>query len=291
MKRIITFICMMVLLAFPMTCNADAGEKTVPVEARKAFNEKEFSMANAALNHEAVVVEQPDGKYKYTIMTKPIKIGGVYGQLVKLFVYDGDRKIELTKESVTGEYNAKFTFIAPRSEKIRFAVWVDAMDEIAGGGPGSGEQDVLFCFNWAKAHDKASDVGSAGIVKTPVGKDPIQVFVYGSKLSFDAQPFIKEGRTLVPMRAIFEAIGAEVKWDAQTRTAIAEKDGTVVKVKIDSIQGIIEKNGKTDIKSLDVSAMIKDGRTFVPLRFIGEAFDNKVHYEQISGIKMINVAK
>ena len=51
MKRIISLLCVFALLAIPMTASADAVEKVVPVEARKAFNEKEFSMAHGAINH------------------------------------------------------------------------------------------------------------------------------------------------------------------------------------------------------------------------------------------------
>lgn len=296
MKKLLTMICMFAVLAMPIFASADTAEKTIPLEAKKAFNDKEYSMANAAVNHTATVVEQTDGNVKYTVQMKPIKIGSIYGQITNLFVYVNDKKTEIKKETIkNGDFNSQFNFVAPKADKVKMAVWVDAMDEIAGGGPGSGEQDVFFCFDWAKATDKKTEAPPAptsnGKVDKPVGTDPVQVFVEGKQVSFDAKPFITGGRTLVPMRAIFEALGAKVDWDNATKTATASKDGVVVKVTINSTEGIIEKNGSKETKKLDTGAVISNGRTFVPLRFVGEAFGNKVDYQKVNGIGIVNIAK
>jgi len=56
------------------------------------------------------------------------------------------------------------------------------------------------------------------------GQD-ISVLIDGTEHHFDPPPIIQSGRTLVPMRAIFEALGAEVEWDPATRTAIGTRDG------------------------------------------------------------------
>jgi len=100
----------------------------------------------------------------------------------------------------------------------------------------------------------------------------------GQQLSFDVPPTIEDGRTLVPLRAIFEAMGATVTWDQNTRTATAVKDGTTVVLKIGSTTPTI--NGQ--VKQLDVPAKIVNGRTLAPLRFIGEAFGGTVEWNQAS---------
>ncbi|KUG05283.1 hypothetical protein ASZ90_017356 [hydrocarbon metagenome] len=100
----------------------------------------------------------------------------------------------------------------------------------------------------------------------------------GQQLSFDVPPTIENGRTLVPLRAIFEAMGATVTWDQNTRTATAVKDGTTVVLKIGSTTPTI--NGQ--VKQLDVPAKIVNGRTLAPLRFIGEAFGGTVEWNQAS---------
>ena len=62
----------------------------------------------------------------------------------------------------------------------------------------------------------------------------ITVTLDGDRLSFDVSPQIIDGRTMVPIRAIFEAMGAEVKWDDATKTAICTKDSLTVRMTVGS---------------------------------------------------------
>lgn len=71
---------------------------------------------------------------------------------------------------------------------------------------------------------------------------PAKVFLNGQPLAFDVPPAVEGGRTLVPVRAIFEALGAKVEWDGPTRTAVAVKDGLVVRLQADNLEG--EVNGQ-----------------------------------------------
>ena len=56
----------------------------------------------------------------------------------------------------------------------------------------------------------------------------IQVFLDGRGILFDQPPIMKDGRTFVPMRAIFEAMGAAVEWDGDTQTITGTKGDTVI---------------------------------------------------------------
>ena len=94
----------------------------------------------------------------------------------------------------------------------------------------------------------------------------------------DTEPIIEDGRTLVPLRAIFEAMGAEVSWDQSTQTAFAVKGNTRVALPIGSLQPTI--NGST--QQLDVAAKIVNERTLAPLRFVGEAFGGTVVWDSAS---------
>ncbi len=105
------------------------------------------------------------------------------------------------------------------------------------------------------------------------------VYLNGEKLTFDVNPYIENDRTLVPMRAIFEAVGATVEWDADNRTvyAIRNKDGETRLVTLQIDNNTAYANGEAE--ELDVAALIKDDRTFVPLRFVIEALGEKVEWD------------
>lgn len=105
------------------------------------------------------------------------------------------------------------------------------------------------------------------------------VLVDGRALDFDAPPRVIDGRTLVPMRAIFEALGAEVLWDSATRTVTGIRGATTVTLSIGSTQALLSGQPAT----LDVPAQIFAGRTFVPLRFVGEALGADVVWDDAAG--------
>ena len=98
----------------------------------------------------------------------------------------------------------------------------------------------------------------------------ISVLFDGKRIAFDQLPVIENGRTLVPLRAIFEKIGATVEWDGDTQTVIAKstENGTIIRLTIDSTTAMV--NGVQ--VSLDVPAKIINGRTLVPVRFVSDCF-------------------
>jgi len=101
----------------------------------------------------------------------------------------------------------------------------------------------------------------------------ITVNLDGSNLEFDVPPMVDSGRTLVPLRAVFEALGAKVEWDAATQTVKAVKGETEISLVID---GQATKDG--EVVPLDVPASIVQGRTLVPLRFVSEAMGSQVDW-------------
>ena len=104
---------------------------------------------------------------------------------------------------------------------------------------------------------------------------PITVTLNGTPLSFDQAPIIQNDRTLVPLRVIFEALGADVAWDDWTQTVTAVKGEVTVKVTVG--KNAMFKNGQTI--PLDVPAQIVNDRTLVPVRAVSEAFDCSVDWD------------
>jgi hypothetical protein len=115
----------------------------------------------------------------------------------------------------------------------------------------------------------------------------VSVKLNGKTLECDAQPFIEEDRTLVPMRAIFEAVGASVEWDDSTKTVIASRvkngEPVFVAIQADSRKAFIN----SEEQHLDVPAKIVSDRTFVPLRFAVEALGEKVEWD--AGTYTVNI--
>ena len=103
----------------------------------------------------------------------------------------------------------------------------------------------------------------------------IRVIVNGTTVAFDQSPVIENGRTLVPLRAIFEALGATVDWNQSTQTVTAAKDGTTVRLTIGSNIMVVDGRNIT----LDVPAKIVGGRTLVPARAVAEAFGADVGWD------------
>ena len=113
---------------------------------------------------------------------------------------------------------------------------------------------------------------------TAYASDDIHVTLDGSYVEFDVKPQMINGRTMVPIRAIFEKMGASVVWDSATRTAVCTKGDTTVKMTVDSVDMYI--NGQ--LNKMDVSPVVIDGRTLAPARYVAEAFGAEVKWDGAS---------
>lgn len=109
------------------------------------------------------------------------------------------------------------------------------------------------------------------------------VRVNGQTVAFpDGQPFIDENsRTMIPVRFVTEQLGATVTWDGKTQTANISKDGTKVVITICNTDMQVMKSGKTETVKMDTAAILKDGRTYVPIRFVAEALGAAVDYSEV----------
>jgi hypothetical protein len=125
-------------------------------------------------------------------------------------------------------------------------------------------------------------VGDRGL-----GDDEIKVVVNGKRLIFDVAPEKRNNRTLVPLRAIFEALGAEVGWNGETNSITATLGGTVIELQVDN--PVVRVNGKP--MTLDQAPVLSGGRTLVPARFAGEALGAKVEWDEATQTVLITSAK
>lgn len=115
---------------------------------------------------------------------------------------------------------------------------------------------------------------------------PIKIVIDGVTLSTDQPPVAVNGRTLVPMRAIFEALEATIHWDQKTKTVTAKKEDTTIILKLGSKLATI--NNKA--VNLDVPGQSLNGRILVPTRFVSEALGQEVNWNSMKRIVSITTS-
>lgn len=134
---------------------------------------------------------------------------------------------------------------------------------------------VALCMMVSTVPAMAEDAVELGVVQA---KNTITITVDAKRVDcsvYNQEPVIVNGRTLVPLRAVFEALGATVEWNNDTRTATAQRGGVNVSLAVDSDQLYVNSVAKT----IDVPAQIMNNRTMVPVRAVAEAFGCKVEWD------------
>ena len=100
----------------------------------------------------------------------------------------------------------------------------------------------------------------------------IGVTINGNPVQFDEPPIIRNDRTLVPIRAIFEAMGMSVHWDAVTGKILAMSDDLIITMFVGGYTlGFGSSDGNVELHPMDAAPCIINDRTYVPVRFIAEA--------------------
>jgi|GEM_PF-939538 len=115
--------------------------------------------------------------------------------------------------------------------------------------------------------------------------DPIKVLINNKLISFEQPPVIIQGNTLVPMRAIFEILGASIKWDQENYAVTATKGDQTIFLKIGDKKAQL--NGETI--ELDVPAKLVNSNTMVPVRFISESLGADVKWDGMTSTVVIKM--
>lgn len=148
---------------------------------------------------------------------------------------------------------------------------------------------VLLCVIVGATSVSADDFGDlemlysnmkamGSVDKTIQKSDSIKVVINNEEIGFDVLPCIINDRTLVPMRAIFENLDANVEWDGVKQEITANDEYNIVKMQIGNSTMTV--NGKN--VTLDAPPMIIDGRTLVPVRAISESLGCEVNWNDIT---------
>ena len=128
------------------------------------------------------------------------------------------------------------------------------------------------------------------ICPVEAANDTIVIIVNGKTLRPDVDPIVVEGRTLVPLRAIAEALGCSIEWSVQTQTATITGLTDIIKFRINSYY-ILKTSIFDDVEEeeieIDVPPMVIKGRTMAPLRAVSESLNATVQWVQATNTVII----
>ncbi|MGE5418217.1 MAG: copper amine oxidase N-terminal domain-containing protein [Acidobacteriota bacterium] len=123
-----------------------------------------------------------------------------------------------------------------------------------------------------------------GDLLVKLGDKSLKVWCNGNQLDLDVNPIVKQGRTLVPIGQIVQALGATAAWDPIGQQVTITKDGNTIELKPGQVTANI--NGQP--VQLSLPAEIDNGRLMVPLRFIAQSLNADVDYYPNGGVISVN---
>ena len=132
--------------------------------------------------------------------------------------------------------------------------------------------------------DRVSGEGRAAVEESIYGywefyleqRNLISVYLDDGVLLMDTLPQVKDQRTMVPIRAVAEALGAEVKWTAESNQVTMTRAGSTVVMALGSTVAMVD---GVPIK-MDVAPYADQNRTYLPVRYVAEFFGQKVEWDQ-----------
>jgi hypothetical protein len=281
MKRKLTILVMSLLIALVCAIPALASENWIDATGNTAephnsrdvrnntngFDTNNYTpisfQGNVTLYAQNYGYEKDDN-YDIKLFTAS---GGSYTQIGRLYGYGDDLRVE-----VFAGHSMTMFWQRHQLENRYYVV------ELAGPFSTSYQKDFKGENTGYTSGNIYVKYGGGAPVQNP-GTQPtegIRVIVNGTTLTFDQPPIIENGRTLVPLRAIFEALGAQVSWEQSTQRVTAVKGSTTVTLTIGS--NALYRNGG-EIR-LDVPARIVGGRTLVPARAVAESFGSEVSWNE-----------
>lgn len=119
----------------------------------------------------------------------------------------------------------------------------------------------------------------------------VNLVIDGKSVEASPKPFIKNGRTLVPVRIISEQLGAKVDWNEADRTVSISKDGRFVLLRIDSRLTEYDLDNEKTYNLSDTAPVIEGGRTFVPLRVVSNALGVGIDWVDASRTVVVDSSK
>ncbi len=154
------------------------------------------------------------------------------------------------------------------------------------------ENEALPTEKSEAAQEKEVNESESESVSENEKQEPITVTYNGVEVEFpDAQCVIADGRTLIPVRAVAEAMNMDVSWDPEKRTVTVENGGNTLLITIDSPKMQGKGGDAVKLIELETAAVIIDDRAYVPIRAVMEFFGASVDWDEASRTVIIAAAE
>lgn len=260
MKRLIAWI-LPIIIVMSLTLGAFAAEKksatSLVDEANEAYDGKQYekciSLCDEAISVDACFIMAYQQK-----SSAQFRLGQYDKAAVTL-----ESLLKLNPRNALALYNITCAYSVLEQKEKALAYLEQAI-----------ESDISFKENFIKDTD-LENIKNTDAFRLATG---IRIRLEGELLKIDTQPVNVNGRILLPMRALFEALGATVNWDAKTRSVTASKGDISLKLTLDSKEAVV--NGKNI--TLDVAPTLHQSKTLVPVRFVAESLNAKVEWDESS---------
>lgn len=188
---------------------------------------------------------------------------------------------ELSKAALLEQGNIEYSH--DQEAGLLKVAWF-SLGQISGSGPlfqvifqgGEEEQPLEAAMQNVELYREDGSTVSLGSKVLKLQIDSFDVQVNGETEQLDAAPFMRGGRTMVPVRFITEQLGASVNWEEATRQVLIDDGSRHIELTLDAAEAVV--NGEPE--TLDAPAEIKGDRTFVPLRFVSETLGAGVTWHE-----------
>ena len=193
------------------------------------------------------------------------------GNLVTGLLYTDGGKVSAGWAAVRNSETGKYSFINPEAEEVPIQPNPD-VEEIPEAGGETAPDEGTVAVPDEKKESEFKTVVAGQVLLLKIGYPFMQ---HNREVSpLDVGPILQDGRTLLPIRKIIEAIGGEVEWDGDTKKISIFYESHSVIMHLNESGAFVD--GRFVI--LDVPPTLKDDRTLVPLRFVAEAFGCEVEW-------------
>lgn len=246
-------------LSFSQEISLNPGDNTITIKATDIAGNSVLKQLKVVFDTTVPVLTVLSPKNWDTISTKEITVKGTVSPS-NTDVYISGQKI-----SINSDGTFTYSFV-PSSSSSLMPVNVKA----------------TYPFSQKTVESTVTVLYQPEPLKLILTIDKNVASVNGVQKTMDVAPFIdaSSNRTLVPIRFVSEFLGGTVSWDAQTRTVTINFDKQNLHIKFTVGEKIVYVNGEK--KTTDVAPLIRDSRTFAPLRFVAETMGFNVDWDATS---------